>query len=95
MNKKTEKEIMEDKEEITELENSLSITLKSIRPPSDVMQRLQERIGKLETNRIAKRISNWELSIITIGGAVSATMVILTIIRALFYFFGKYKKSMA
>ena len=82
-----------EKERVNELENSLSGLLTPVRPPSDVMQRLKERIGSLEPQRIAKRLSNWELSIITIGSVMSAAMVILTITRALFYFFGRHKRS--
>mgnify|MGYP007066212741 FL=1 len=95
MNRRIEKKIQAAKEEVSELENSLSGTLQSIRPPSEVMQRLQERIGKLEPNRIAKRISAWELSIIIAGAVMSVAMVILTVARALFYFFSRQKKQRA
>ncbi len=93
MNKRIEEKYQATKEEVKELEKSLSSTLKSIRPPSDVMKRLEERIGRLEPIRIAKRISNWELSIIIAGSVMSATMVILTVVRALFYFFGRQKRQ--
>ena len=95
MNRRIEKKIQAAKEEVSELENSLSGTLQSIRPPSEVMQRLQERIGKLEPNRIAKRISAWEVSIITAGAVMSVAMLILTVARALFYFFNRQKKQRA
>ncbi|MCP4140014.1 MAG: hypothetical protein GY755_06950 [Chloroflexi bacterium] len=95
MNKRIEKKIQAAKDEVSVLENSLSGTLQSIRPPSEVMLRLQERIGKLEPNRIAKRISAWELSIITAGAVMSVAMLILTLARALFYFFSRQKKQRA
>ena len=82
-----------EKERVNELENSLSGALTPVRPSSDVMQRLKKRIGSLEPQRIAKRLSNWELSIITIGSVMSAAMVILTVTRALFYFFWRHKRS--
>ena len=93
MNKNIEKRIESAKEQVSELEAYLSGALKPIRPPADVVQRLQERIGSLEPSRIAKRLSNWELSIITVGSVMSAAMVILTIVRALFYFFGRHNRS--
>ena len=93
--KKLEKRIELVKEQVGTLEDYLSGTLKPIRPPADVVQRLQKRIGILESSRIAKRLSNWELSIITVGSVMSAAMVILTIVRALFYFFGRHKRSVA
>ncbi len=94
MNKRLEKKIKTDEEEIIELENSLYETLRLIPPPDDMMLRLKKRLGSLEPHRIAKRISNWELSIIIIGSVVSTAMVILTITRALFYFFGRHKRNM-
>ncbi len=84
-----------DKEEVSELENSLFGVLTPIRPPTDMMQRLRERIGSLEPHRIAKRISNWELTIIIVGSVMSVTMVILTTVRALFYFFNRSKRRRA
>lgn len=95
MSTRIEKKIQAAKEDMNELESSLSGILKSVRPPTDVVQRLQERIGSLEPNRIAKRISNWELSIITIGSVMSAAVVLLTLARAFFYFFTRHKRSIA
>ncbi len=94
MTKEIEKKYQKD-EEMLELENSLSGALISIQPPSDVMQRLRERIGKLEPNRIAKRISNWELSLIIIGSVMSAAMVIFTIARTIFYFYRRWNRGIA
>ena len=84
-----------EEELVNELESSLSGVLKPVRPPVDVMTRLKAQIGSLEPHRIAKRIGNWELSIITIGSVMSVAMVILTIARALFYFFGRNRSRMA
>ncbi len=84
-----------DESEVSELEKTLSSALKPLSPPIDVMQRLKKQIGSLEPHRFAKRISTWELSIITIGSVMSAAMVILTIARALFYFFGRKKRRTA
>lgn len=75
------------------IENYLENAMKSVRPPEDVMQRLQERIGSLEPHYIAKRITNWELWLITVGSVMSAAMVIVTVARALFYFFRRGKRS--
>ncbi len=82
-----------EEELVNELENSLSGALKLVHPPADVMQRLKKKMGSLEPHRIAKRIGSWELSIITIGSVMSVAMVILTVARALFYFFGRKGRS--
>jgi len=95
MNKKMKKREEAIPKEVGELESYLSGALTPIRPPADVMQRLRERIGSLEPHRIAKRISNWELTIITVGSVMSVAMVILTVTRALFYFFGRRRGSTA
>lgn len=89
MSKRIEKKVEAERGEIDKLERSLSNTFQAVRPPEDVMQRLQKKIGRLEPNEIAKRITNWELWIITVGTVMSAAIVIITLARALYYFFKK------
>ena len=95
MSKRIEKKFKAAREDVEKLEESLSNTLQTVRPPEDVMQRLQKRIGNLEPTYIAKRLTDWELWLITVGTVMSAAVVILTITRALYYFFGKGKKQTA
>lgn len=89
MSKRIEQKFEAARDDIAKLEQSLSGALKSVNPPADVMQRLQQKIGNLEPNYIAKRLTNWELWIITVGAVMSAAMVIITIARAFYYFFKK------
>ena len=84
---------MSQPENTNHLETYLDKAMHSVKPPDDVMNRLRTRIGSLEPSIIAKRLSNWEFTIITIGSVMSAAMVILTVARALFYFFGRSKRS--
>jgi len=84
---------MSKSEDTNQLESYLDNAMRTVRPPDDVMQRLRNRIGSLEPTVIAKRISNWELTIISIGSVMSAAMVILTIARAFYYFFNRSKRS--
>lgn len=93
--KRLEKRIESAKEQVNTLEKTLSGTLKSVQPPADVMQRLKKRIGSLEPHHIAKRLTNWEVWIISVGSVMSVAMVILTIARAIYYFFGRRKNSAA
>lgn len=90
MSKRIERKFETAREEVQKLEKSLSDTLHTVRPPEDVIQRLQKKIGSLEPNYIAKRITNWELWLITVGTVISAAMVIITLVRALYYFFKKF-----
>ncbi len=75
------------------IESYLDSAMKTVRPPEDVMQRLRKKIGSLEPHYIAKRLSNWEFWLIIVGSVMSVAMVILTITRALFYFFGRRRRS--
>ncbi len=76
-----------NREVVNALENSLSDALTPVRPPDEILQRLKKRIGNMESYQIAKRLSNWELSIITAGSVLAVATVILTVVRALFYFY--------
>ena len=93
--KRLKKRIELAKDQVDTLEKTLSGTLKPVHPPADVMQRLKNRIGSLEPHHIAKRLTNWELWIISVGSVMSVAMVILTIARAIFYFFRRSKRSTA
>ena len=84
---------MSDIEKNNQIESYLEKSIYAVRPPEDVVQRLRQRIGNLEPSIIAKRLSNWELTIITIGSVMFAATVIVTIARAFFYFFGRGKRS--
>ena len=84
---------MSSVDKTNQIESYLDHAMRSVRPPDEVVQRLRHRIGNLEPHVIAKRLSNWELSIITIGSVMFAATVIVTIARAFFYFFGRRKRS--
>lgn len=84
---------MSQPNETNQLETLLDSTMRSVRPPEDVMKRLRNKIGSLEPNIIAKRLSNWEFTIIIMGSVMAVATVILTIARAFFYFFNRSKRS--
>ncbi len=84
---------MSNTDKTNQIETYLDSAMKSVRPPEDVMQRLRQKIGSLEPHYIAKRISNIEFWIIIVGSVMSVAMVILTIARALFYFFGRNRRA--
>ncbi len=87
-----QKMIEASKERIGALEEQLSRTLQPITPPGEVVQRLGSRVRQLKPRMIVKRLSNWEFLLIVTGSVMSAAMVILTVVRALFYFFGRRKR---
>lgn len=84
---------MSKQEDTNKIETYLDNTMRSVRPPDDVMKRLRDQIGSLEPNIIAKRLTNWEFSLIIVGSVIAVATVILTIARAFYYFFNRSKRS--
>ncbi len=84
---------MNKSQDTHQIESMLDNAMRSVRPPDDVMQRLREKIGNLEPNIIAKRLSNWEFTIIIMGSVMAVATVILTVARAFFYFFNRSKRA--
>jgi hypothetical protein len=84
---------MSKPQDTTQIESLLDSAMRSVRPPDDVMQRLREKIGSIEPTIIAKRLSNWEFTIILMGSVMAVATIILSIARAFFYFFNRSKRS--
>jgi len=84
---------MSQTENTNQLETYLDKAMRSVKPPDDVVNRLRSRIGSLEPTIIAKRISNWEFTIITAGSVMAVATVIVAIARAFYYFFNRSKRS--
>ena len=79
--------MVSDKDKILlNIEERLAGTLKPIRPSSDVVQRLRERIRFPAPEEVAWRLRDWQRMFLIFGGVMSGMLVILTIARA-FYFF--------
>ena len=79
--------MVSDKDKILlNIEERLAGTLKPIRPSSDVVQRLRERIRFPAAEEVAWRLREWQRMFLVFGGVMSGMLVILTIARA-FYFF--------
>lgn len=71
------------------LEERLAGTLKPIRPSSDVVQRLRERIRFPAREEIQLRLGDWRRMFFVFGGVMSGMLVIITIARALFHIVGR------
>ena len=72
-------------EQIHALETSLAGTLQRVTPPSEVVNRLRERIHFPEPGMIALRLRDWQRMFLVVGGVMSGMLVLITIARALFY----------
>lgn len=71
------------------LEERLAGTLKPIRPSSDVVQRLRERIRFPAREEIRLRLSDWRRMFLVFGGVMSGMLVIITVARAMFHLVGR------
>ena len=76
-------------ETLTDLEAHLAGILKPVAPPRDFTQRLRERIRIPEPRLLAERIASWRFFFVVIGGFMSATVLIITVARALFHLTGR------
>jgi hypothetical protein len=76
-------------DQINALEAHLAGTLRPVTPPMDVVQRLRERIRFPQPEAIALRLRDWERMFFVFGGVMSGMLVLITVARALYYFFGR------
>lgn len=76
-------------ESILDLEARLAGTLKPVRPPRDVVQRLRERIRIPAREEIVSRLGDWKRMFLVFGGVMSGVLVVITLARAFFYFVGR------
>ena len=74
---------------LTKLENRLAGALKPIRPSSDIVQRLRERIHFPDREEITSRLMNWKRMFFVLGGVMSGMLVVITIARAFFHLVGR------
>jgi hypothetical protein len=76
-------------EQLYALEAHLAGTLRRVNPPREVARRLRERIHFPQRREIVSRFSDWHRMFFVFGGVMSGLLVIITIGRALYYFFGR------
>lgn len=77
-------------EQIDALEAHLAGTLKPVTPPTDVLQRLRERVSSLPAQEIVSRLrGDWQRMFVVLGGVMSGMLVMITVARALYYFVGR------
>ncbi len=76
-------------EDLDVLEAHLAGTLKPVSPRKAFVQRLRGRIHMPQREEIVVRLRDWQRLLLVVGGVFSGAVVILTVARALFHFFGK------
>jgi len=76
-------------EDLDALEAHLAGALKPVAPPSDLVQRLRDRIRLPARGAITLRFQDWRRLFVVFGGVMSVLLVLLTVARALFHLFGR------
>jgi len=74
---------------ILDLEARLAGTLKPIRPPREVAQRLRDRIHMPAREEIVMRLRDWKRMFLVFGGVMSGLLLVITLARAFFYLVGR------
>ena len=72
--------------QLNALEAHLAGTLKPVALPSEVLERLRERIRFPQPNEIALRLRDWQRVFLVVGGVMSGLLILITIARALYFF---------
>ena len=72
-------------DDLDALEAHLAGTLKPIAPPTDLVQRLRERIRFPTHEAIVLRFQDWRRLFLVFGGVMSGLLVLITVARAFFH----------
>lgn len=72
-----------------DIETHLAGTLKRVRPPTGLVQRLRDRVRLPEPRLLAVRLGDWRSYFVAVGGVMSGMLLALTVARALFHLFGR------
>jgi len=80
---------MLSEDQVIALEAHLAGALRPVSPPSELVQRLRERIHFPQPEEIASRFRDWQRMFVVFGGVMSGMLVIITVARALYYMVGR------
>jgi hypothetical protein len=86
---KLRKQISTSHNELDALEAQLAGTLRPVVTPKDMIQRLRERVSTPIQEKIVLRLRDWQSLFFVFSGVMSGMLVVITVARALFYFWGK------
>lgn len=72
-------------DQLNALENHLAGTLRRVTPPTQVVNRLRERIHFPQSEVIVLRIRDWRKMFFVLGGVMSGLLALITLARAFYY----------
>ena len=76
-------------EDIQFLEAHLAGTLKPVRPPKKIIQRVNMRMRMPNREEITLRLTDWRRLFLVFGGVISGMLLLITVARALYYLTGR------
>jgi hypothetical protein len=76
-------------EDIQSLEAHLAGTLKPLKPPKEIVQRVNMRIRMPNREEITMRLTDWRRLFIVFGGVISGMLLLITLARAFYYLAGR------
>ncbi len=76
---------------LTGLEAQLAGTLKPVAPSTASRSGIQKRIRLPEGRLLSSRLNDWRSLVAIFGGVMSAALVLITVTRALFFFYRRAK----
>ena len=78
-------------DDLDALESALSAFLAPVRPSSQYIDKVRARIRRRPEVEMAPPEAERQRAIFTLGGVLTASLLLVTLARALFYFFGSKK----
>lgn len=80
---------MTDEENFDVIEAHLAGTLKRVTAPSDLFNRLYERIQFPTRSEIKLRLHDWRRLFFVFSGVISGMLILVTLARVMYYFAGR------
>jgi hypothetical protein len=71
------------------IETQLAGTLRPVRPPQGVVQRLRSRIRIPDRSEITSRLQDYQTLVLVLGSVLTGALVLITLARALYHVVGR------
>jgi hypothetical protein len=83
------KQTQNSEEEIQFLEAHLAGTLKPVRPPKEIVQRVNRRIYLPNREKSTVHLPDWSRLFLVFGSVISGMLLFITLARAFYYLAGR------
>jgi hypothetical protein len=76
-------------EQYEEMETRLANALRHVEPPRKLVQTMRNRVNFAPPVTVAKRLHDTRYMVLLLGGVLTASLVVASVVRALFYLVNK------